>query len=155
SGQTLYSLDGAYSTIKLTGVGSGSFQVGTRFWVDQSIKNLGFSLATVFGPDRLTTYHPSFSTYDLQTSFGPVTTLGSDSRQFLDMPSSLGPISLTAVSDVTFTAELDSPPHLSILRLSTYQARIDWPTNATGYSLECTTSLLSPAWTTQTSTQTV
>jgi len=30
-GQTLFSLDGAYSTIKLSGVGSGSFQVGTRF----------------------------------------------------------------------------------------------------------------------------
>jgi len=153
--QTLYSLDGAYSTIELTGVGSGSFQVGTRFWVDQSIKFLGFSLATVFGPDRLITYHPSFSAYDLQTSFGPVTALGSDSRQFLDMPSSLGSISLIAVSDVTFTAELGSPPHVSILRLSTNQARIGWTTNATGYSLEYTTSLSSPAWTTLANTQTV
>jgi len=154
-GQTLFSLDGAYSTIKLSGVGSGSFQVGTRFWVDQSIKFVGFSLATVFGPDRLITYHPSFSAYYLQTSFGPVTALGSDPRQFLDMPSSLGPISLIEVSDVTFTAELDSPPHLSILRLSTYQARIGWPTNSTDYSLEYTTNLPSPAWTTLTNTQTV
>lgn len=37
-------------------------------------------------------------------------------------------------------------PHLSIVWLGVAEARLSWPTNATGYSLECATSLSSPAW---------
>jgi hypothetical protein len=50
----------------------------------------------------------------------------------------------------SFSVEVVSRPRLSIAWLGVSQARLNWPTNATAYSLECATNLPSSEWMTVT-----
>ncbi len=45
-----------------------------------------------------------------------------------------------------FSVAGPSPPRLRILRLSSSQARLSWPTNATDYALHCALALPTPEW---------
>jgi hypothetical protein len=109
----VFSVNGSSSTIDIASIGFGSILAGTRVFVNQASNAVGFSLAGPSGLDLLDIQHPTFGTYDLMTSFGPVTV--SDSHpgaleQFRDIASSLGPLSFTAARDITFTAVVVPEP---------------------------------------------
>ena len=56
--------------------------------------------------------------------------------------------------DLWFREGVTNPP-LSIVRLGAVQARLVWPTNFTGYSVQCKTNLAATGWTAVTNTASI
>jgi len=94
------------ATIDIMGVGSGTFTTPKLVFDNQNLGLLGLSDQT--SGDLLDLSNAGFSTYDLSTSYGPVTDPAPTTPEFQNIASSLGPISFDTAINTTFTASKTS-----------------------------------------------
>jgi hypothetical protein len=101
----VFSLDSISATIGITGIGTGTFLIGTRIFDAQDITVLGFSRAGLSGVDLMDFEDPAFATYGLTTALGPLL-LGAPLPpfDFSDIATTLGEVTFDNAQDVTFTA---------------------------------------------------
>jgi hypothetical protein len=105
-----FSLDTDSAIFAITGIGTGTFTLGTRVFVARGVvlnsqgplNILGISRAGLNGNDLMDFTNPAFATYDLKTALGPlfignVIVAGA-------IPTTLGILNLDNVTDVTFIA---------------------------------------------------
>ncbi|MCC6659261.1 MAG: EF-hand domain-containing protein [Phycisphaerales bacterium] len=103
-----YDVDGP-ATFEIAGVGSGSFDVLTRVFNNPGGTIAGFSQSELVGGlDLIDFVDPQLAAYTLSTPLGPIFDPDPFSAQFIEVPTSLGPLSLEAL-DVTFTAATTAP----------------------------------------------
>ena len=113
----IFSVEDLSSSIEIVGIGSGEFDREERVFVNQTSSALGFSHSIgEGGVDLLDIGHPSFATYDLSTSFGPVVGIPLID-EFSGEPSTLGSILLFSAHDISFNAVVVPEPS-SILVLA-------------------------------------
>lgn len=95
----------APATVDIDGIGLASFSATKRVFCNQSAEVLGLNNSVAF--DLIDIDSPQFATYDLTTGFGPVFDANPSAwYQFVNVPTNLGDVTFTDMSDVTFTAVL-------------------------------------------------
>ena len=103
-GGGLFNLDSNSATIRITGIGTGTFLIATRVFDSQGLSVLGFSRAPS-GIDLMDFDHPAFATYDLTTSLGPLLVgIPFALDEFDAVSTTLGDVTFDAAEGVTFTA---------------------------------------------------
>lgn len=115
-----FQVDDLFSTLDLAGFASATFIRNERVFVNQSLSVLGFSHAESSGArDLLDINGAPFATYNLASSLGPIFDATPFAfEQLSNEPSSLGPITFTQASNVTFTASvIPEPASLALLLL--------------------------------------
>ena len=106
---SLYQNTHTGATISLTGIGAGTFLIATHTWIAENCcmgfgKDLGTNLLTLDGPG-LTDIG-----YALNTALGPVlAAVASTQGQFVNVATSLGILTITDVSRVSFQASSVNP----------------------------------------------
>jgi hypothetical protein len=96
------------TTIWIAGVGTGTFTTGKRVFDNQGVSVLG--LNNLVAADLINLSDPAFATYDLTTPLGPILDPSPFYAQFDGITSSMGDITFTAMSNVTFVAAADPIP---------------------------------------------
>jgi hypothetical protein len=96
------------ATVDVAGVGSGSFLIPTRMFVNlgTSVAGLGSGTVATPGLDILDVSNSAFAAYDLTTAIGPLSGVAffNAGTPFL---TTAGNLSFTAAGPATFTATLD------------------------------------------------
>jgi len=99
-------------TFTIAGLGGGTFTDSMAVIDETGLNTVGFSDISDLGPFVLTTTNSAFSSYQLATAIGPVTsTAGTDTG--VPFPSTIGSLEInTTVGQTTFTATTggSSPP---------------------------------------------
>jgi hypothetical protein len=93
---------GTPNTIAIEGIGSGSLTGDQAVFVNQSEQDVG--IWHYNDPDWLTIGNPSIASYTLAGAIGPITGTTFVFPQVAAMPSTLGDVKFTVVSNVSFTA---------------------------------------------------
>ncbi len=102
--------------ITIGGVGSGTFTDAEDIFVSNTTTYAGITDAGT--EDLLDGFNTSFSTYDLQSSIGPLPMTSLEAlNQFVDIPTSLGSVSFTTATGVLFTAATGLTPEPGTLVL--------------------------------------
>lgn len=103
-GVYVYAIDGLSGTIHLAGIGTGSFVAPLYVFDNQSSEAVGFGNEVQYDLINVTIEGVGLDTYDLTTAFGPITDPDPFFGQFSNVDLDIGILSLTNVSDATFTA---------------------------------------------------
>lgn len=99
----IFDTGAAPTSIEIPGIGSGTFSSGLSVYVNQQIRELG--LTEPGANDLFAVRDPLFITYDLRSPLGPFFEAEpEDFVTFVGLQSTLGPITLADVHDITFTA---------------------------------------------------
>jgi hypothetical protein len=104
----IFSVNDLTASVFVTGLGTGTFTIGTINVDNNNLSRVGFS-APAQGLAILFVDNPAFATYDLSSSIGPLSGPGvfNSGAQF---NTSMGYFSLTQVSTATFEATLVPEP---------------------------------------------
>lgn len=105
----IFDTGAAPTLITLAGMGSGSFLSGLSVYVHQRIPELG--LTEPGANDLFAVRDALFASYDLRSDLGPfLEPEPEDFVTFVNLPSTLGPVTLADVRDITFSATTAAQP---------------------------------------------
>lgn len=107
-GYVIFGNDSLSSTIEITGVGTAQFTTGTKVFVNQTARALGFSREGNEGDDLMDLAKPAFASYNLAHSFAPLFFPG-PGEGFAGQQSTLGLVKLAPTKDITFSAAVAFP----------------------------------------------
>ena len=108
-------IDGLSATIDISGIGTGTFVSPLYVFDNQTFSAVGFGNQTQYDLIGLRMEGVGLDTYDLTTSFGPITTLTPLFGQFEDVVLSIGNLTFTSMSEATFTANVIPAPGAIVL----------------------------------------
>jgi hypothetical protein len=107
----IYHISPVASSIEIWGIGTASFTLGTRVFVNNPNQIAGFSRAGTTGSDILDVDGSAFSTWDLLSDVGPVfDATPHPVSQASGLATTLGTLNFTAYSNSTFTANVVPEP---------------------------------------------
>jgi hypothetical protein len=119
-------ITGLTGTIALTGVGTGTFSNPLYVFNNQTNEAVGFGDFINFDLIDLFVPGKGLATYDLRTSFGPITDPNPYFSQFTSVGLSIGTLSFSGVSNATFTAEVVPLPGTLLLLGSGLTGLLGW-----------------------------
>lgn len=100
---TIFATGPSPTTIEIEGFGLGSLLSGLSVYVNQGIRELG--LTEPGANDLFALRDVLFRTYDLKSPLGPfLEPAPEDFVTFVGLPTTLGPVTLSDVNNITFTA---------------------------------------------------
>ncbi len=136
------------ASIEVAGVGVATFTDATGMFVNQTFGSLGWGIPGV--ADLMDVSDPDFDVYGLTSPFPPDFFPGPPLYFNLDdLASTLGPVTLSSVEDVTFTVAFTFPA--LTMALDGDSSVLEWSTNSPGYQLQSADTVSgTPSWTTLT-----
>ncbi len=139
-GFSIFGVDAISSQFRIAGIGSGTFSNATYVFVNQTAKVVGWSDA---GGDRLDLMHASFAAYNLKTSFASLFISGPAANGgFGGEPSTMGPVTITMMRDITFSAAFRT--QVSVHSLQATNVQVCWTSRSDGvYQVEYCSALSS------------
>jgi hypothetical protein len=110
----IYHLDNLSGTISISGFGVGSFVEPLYVYDNQAAKAVEFENQLQYDLIDLGVANVGLDTYDLTTSFGPITTT---SPFFREVELNIGNLTFTNMSSATFTATTNVVPAPGVVLL--------------------------------------
>ncbi|MEO6036671.1 MAG: hypothetical protein ABIQ35_15580, partial [Verrucomicrobiota bacterium] len=119
---SIFGVNAISSQFRIAGIGSGTFSNANTYFVNQTTRVVGWADA---GGDKLDVQHSSLETYNLRTPFASLLIPGpAFAGGFGDEPSTMGPVTITMMRDITFSAAFR--PQMNVRTLQATNIQVCW-----------------------------